>query len=345
MSTGTVLVIGARGVLGHAVTRAFERAGWSVLRGSRRPTGDPRDRLVDLDRPDTVAAAIAEADVAVNAVPDPALPAEEAVLERGGKVVNVAAPPAVAGRALRRRARNPRGTAVLNAGLAPGVTNLIAAELLAEHPEADEIEIALTISMSGNSGRGGGAFLHRGLTTHARHDTTEIPFPEPFGPRRAVAFAEDEDGWLGAVACGRPVRTYVAFAERVPHHALLVMNRIGVMSLLPRVAFVTGRTKEPAHDSDEPIAEHVAVLRGGRRLGTRTVRVDGDYRGTAAVSVVLANALRDGDVAAGCFDPDELFTLAELEPELAAGGIRVGGRTPVRRSRAQHPRGRPLRAR
>jgi saccharopine dehydrogenase-like NADP-dependent oxidoreductase len=34
----------------------------------------------------------------------------------------------------------------MNAGLAPGVTNLVAAERLRAHPEADDLEIVFTLS-------------------------------------------------------------------------------------------------------------------------------------------------------------------------------------------------------
>jgi hypothetical protein len=47
---------------------------------------------------------------------------------------------------------------VLHAGLAPGVTPLVAAELLARHPEAETLEVALTLSAQTTSGRAGAEF-------------------------------------------------------------------------------------------------------------------------------------------------------------------------------------------
>jgi nucleoside-diphosphate-sugar epimerase len=47
----TVLVIGVRGVLGTALARAFEDAGWRIVRGVRRRDG-ARGAVVDLDRPE-----------------------------------------------------------------------------------------------------------------------------------------------------------------------------------------------------------------------------------------------------------------------------------------------------
>jgi dTDP-4-dehydrorhamnose reductase len=74
-----VLVIGAHGVLGSALVRAFEDAEWRVVRGVRRGDGAPGCRVVDLDRSETVAAAIAGVDLVVNAVPHSGLTAERVV--------------------------------------------------------------------------------------------------------------------------------------------------------------------------------------------------------------------------------------------------------------------------
>jgi hypothetical protein len=323
--TRSVLVIGAQGVLGGLIARAFEAAGWDVLRGGRRPDGEPGLRLVDLDRPDTVTAALEGVDVAVNTVPDTSMTAERAVLERGGALVNVSALPVAAVGALRDSGRDRRGTVVVNAGLAPGITNLVAAELLAAHPEADAVELALTFSAAGVNGRAGREFSHRNLTAVRRHRTAAIPLPEPFGERRCLEFAETERGWLGAVADGMTVRSYACFAERGLHRTLLALNRVGAIAPLTRVAVAAGRGGAPREPSREPVAEWIAVLRGGERVAARTVEAAGDYGSTAAVTAILAGSLLDRGHAApsGCFHPEELFELGELEPRLRGVGIEI----------------------
>ncbi len=58
-------------------------------------------------------------------------------------------------------------------------TNLLAAGLLARHPEADEVELVFTISVKGSAGPAGG---HPDwLTATKRHRTTVVRLPEPFG--------------------------------------------------------------------------------------------------------------------------------------------------------------------
>jgi hypothetical protein len=168
---------------------------------------------VDLDRPETVAAAIAGVDLVVDPVPHPELAAERLVLREGGALIDVSMRPAAACRRLREETTGARGTVVLNAGRTPGVSNLVAADLLAAHPDADAVEIAFSFSGGGVSGRAGGASLHRHLTSARRHRTAVISFPAPVGPTRCLRVAESEDGWLGDLAGRRAVATYARFSR------------------------------------------------------------------------------------------------------------------------------------
>ena len=99
------------------------------------------------------------------------------------------------------------------------------------------------------------------------------------------------------------------------------------MGGIPRAAFVAGRNRVPSEPTTEPIAEWVAVLRGGERLASRTVEGRGDYRSTAASTVAFGEAvlaLRNGeDSRAGVFAPEELFTLEDVRPAFELQGIRI----------------------
>ena len=68
-------MLGAQGVLAGAVVRAFVDARWRVVRGVRRRDGVGGSAFVDLDRTDTVGAAIAGVDLVVDPVPHPYLAA------------------------------------------------------------------------------------------------------------------------------------------------------------------------------------------------------------------------------------------------------------------------------
>ncbi len=318
--TNRALVIGASGVLGTLTVGAFGAAGWRVRSGVRRPGRGQVE--IDLDRPGSVTGALDEDELVVNAVPHPGLLAERHVLAHGGTLINISALPAAAARSLRAVAAGARGTVLMNAGLAPGVTSVVAADMLRLHPDADELEIVLTVSTTIARGPAGADFLHRGLTAVGRHRTVRVPLPAPFGERRCVGFGEGDAGWLGGMAEGRLVRLYVCVAEPAAHEHLLAENAAGTMRALPRSLFrsIDGRGGE------EPVAHWIAALRRGRRLSARTVECRGDFLSAARSTLVFASVLAHRP-RAGCFSPEEICALADIEPALGSAGIAVRARS------------------
>jgi hypothetical protein len=313
-----MLVLGGRGVFGTMIAEAAQAAGWTAIRSSRRAYAGFCH--VDLAEPQTLDKVIDEADVVVSTVPDEQLVAERMVLDRGGLLINVSAMAASAAARLRREPGPPRGTVLMNAGIAPGLTNLLAASLLARHPEADEVELVFTVSVKGSAGPAGG---HPDwLTATKRHRTTVVRLPEPFGRRRCLGIAEQHNGWLGAIAAGKTVSTYLCITERHMQRALLTVNAAGLIGRLPRAAFTTTPVLEP---TAEPIRHWIAVRQRGTLLAASTLRCRGDYQSAAAATVLTAGQLtgHDNPLPAGVLLPEEVLTIGELEPTLAEAGITV----------------------
>jgi hypothetical protein len=319
--TNRVLIIGAHGVLGRLMVDAFADAGWAVRSAARRAR--PGQVRVDLDRRDSIEAAVRDDELIVNTVPHPDRLAERHVLEHGGTLINVSAAPAAAGRSLRAVAGDARGTVVMNAGLAPGVTTIVAADLLRHHPDADGLEIVYTLSSTTPRGRASVDFIHRGLTTVARHRTAVVPLEEPFGERLCVGFDEGDAGWLGGIAEGRIVRQYVCLAEPAVHERLLELNGAGRVNELPRSLIGPRRPLTDARGHDEPVAHWVAAIGAGRRLGARSVTCRGDFLHAARGTVVLADALLAQAPRPGCFDAEEIWTLSQVEAGLREAGIMI----------------------
>jgi hypothetical protein len=125
------------------------------------------------------------------------------------------------------------------------------------------------------------------------------------------------------------VATFARFSPKVLHSAVLSVNALRLMRALPLAAFVPHRKNSPAELTSESLTEWVAVRRQGRLLEARTITGEGNYRVTAAL--VLAEALLDparrGGARPGCFEPQELFSLPELEANLRQRGLAVN---PVR---------------
>lgn len=319
--TNRALVIGAQGVLGAVMVRAFEAAGWMVRSGARRPRSGQVE--VDLDRRDSIAAAVDEDELVVNTVPHRDLLAERYVLEHGGALINVSDLPAAAARSLRAVAGGARGTVVMNAGLAPGVTTIVAADLLRMHTDASELEIVFTLSLSVGRGPASADFVHRGLTAVPRHRTALVRLPSPFGERHCLGFGEGDAGWLGGIAEGRIVRQYVCIAEPALHERLLRLNNAGAMASMPRSLIKSRKQCVDRTTANEAIAHWVAAIRAGRRLGARTVECAGGSLSAARSTVVFADALRSEPPPSGCFNPEEIWTLDGLEGMLRTAGISV----------------------
>lgn len=327
----TALVLGAQGVLGSLLVRTFASEGWEVVRAARRPQAGPDFRLVDLDRPETVRRALDGVDVVANPVPDERLAAERVVLEHGPALVNVSAAPAAPGWELKRETRSANGLVLIHAGILPGISSLVAADLLRSHSDADELELALMLSAGGTSGKSGAGLIHRHLIAARRHRTFRAELGGPMGSRTCFEIGPEERGWLANdVVADRTVRLGVYFRGRPLQALFRGLNSLGVVSGVPRFAFVAGRGRVPDEATSEPIAEWVAVRRGGERLAARTVEGRGDYRMTALSTVVFAEALlelRAGEPPrVGAFAPEELFTLEQLRPTLERRGFTITDR-------------------
>lgn len=322
-SAKAVCVIGAQGTLGSTIVGEFESAGWRVHPAGRRADRRAHFRHLDLDRPETVTSAIKDIDLVVSAVPHPGWTAERIVLSQGGILVNCSDLPARVAPAVAATAEEPKGTVLINAGLAPGVGNLVAAKLLAEYPEADCVELAITAYARETAGKAAGEFAHRALTSRRHHRVIKLPMPMPFGELKFIQVAEDEDVGMGAVAGHRRNETYLGFADPPINLAARAINRMRLMSVLPRAAFLLGRGGATEEASRHPCAIWIGVRRGGKRLGASILECEGDYRTTAASARVFGEALLERPARPGCFNPEDLFSFEDLLPALGEVGLQV----------------------
>ncbi|MFE3757750.1 hypothetical protein ACFXO9_25880 [Nocardia tengchongensis] len=278
------------------------------------------------------------ADLVVNAVPDSGLVAEGMAMATGRRIMNLGTAPHSSARNLRIRAAQQMqsGAVLLNAGLFPGVMNLVVAELVRQYPEADEIEIAICLPLSGMSGPAGVNFVHENLTTIGRHGvydyrsprhaTLAVPFPDPIGRKKCFGFAERDRGWISGVAGARPIRSYAYVDQRWLHSMILALNPLGLLPYVPKAPFLIRRRTVPQSPSAEPIVHWVSVKKNGVRLAARTVECSGVYRHAASASLVLAEGFLRAATHSGltgCVNPEEIFSLGELEGLLAKEGIRV----------------------
>ena len=321
----SVLVVGAQGFLGSFLARAFADEGWRVTRAGRRPESGADFRLVDLDRPGTLRDAFASVDLVVSTVRHPGLHAERTVLGQGPILLNLDDLPATERAALKRETPNPGGLVIDRCGLY-GVAMLALAELLREHPEADQVNYGFIVSTAEKGGRAGGALMHRLLSGRRRLPTESFRLVAPFGQCRALEAGPESESLLREIAGERDIRLYLCFAPAFVNRAMLALNALGLASRLPLAAFTAGRSRPPAEPSRQLTCHWVETRRGGRVLASRIVSGEGDYRMSVSVTMVVADALLSGERARprrGLFGVDQIVMLGEVSAALAKRGIAV----------------------
>ena len=321
-------------MLGRVVAACFERSGWKVLRGARgRGTGDGFVEI-DLDHPDSLRSVVSGSDLVVNTVMHRPMAAEMAVLENGGLLLNVAAPPRECRAAVYGSVpSSARGIVALNGGCVPGLSNLVAADLLRRNPDADVIEIVITFVAEGTSGRSAREWVHKYLTAEPNHGTFVVPLPSPYGRRTCLHIADEERGWLEQLSGDFQTRVGACFLERSVDTGLRTLNRLHLMTRIPRALFVdpprfisTHAGEVSAEPSHDPIAYWVGCLREGRRLGANTIEGEGDYLMTAAAALALGERLlakRDQGCPPGAYSIEELVSIDEVTSALERQGVRV----------------------
>ncbi|MGL5444233.1 MAG: hypothetical protein ACRDDJ_17390, partial [[Mycobacterium] stephanolepidis] len=237
---------------------------------------------------------------------------------------------------LRNQHLNAPGTVVLNAGLAPGVTNLVADELVAyDRYWKGQITIAVPLPWNGYRGTGGIRLVHSNFTTSGRHgaysgshDAVTISFPDPIGETKCIGWSERNDGWVQRLAAGRMVRAYCYIDNPRLNSLIVRLNKRGILGRLPLWPFLKFQHEYEA-PTEEPVSIWVA-LKTPEFQQSRIITCNGWYLSSAKAAEVMAAQLFHSEHLAGrgCLDSSEAFTLAELRGGLEDCGVKVSEHTP-----------------
>jgi len=324
-----VLVIGAQGALGRLCAAPLRRAGLKVIRAGRRPEKADDFLLVDLDEPDSVPEACADADLVISMVNDRSRTVERFVLREGGTMFTIIVSPEDRA-ALKALGEGAEGLVVTDVGLGPGVTSLVFKDLLAAHPDADGLENAGTFSMREPAGRGTVEdFSHPALTSVHRHPTAIVDFPKPFGRLRCLEFTDPEAaiGLIGNLAERVPVRNYGYTLEWWAREPVMALNALGVISKLPLSLLTLNAERQAGSTVAKPQCHLCGVSRDGHRLAASAVTGKGNFVMTAAAIATCAKVLLDrkdqGGIPSGVLGVDDVFDLAEVRAGLEAQGITI----------------------
>ncbi|GAA1465621.1 saccharopine dehydrogenase [Nocardiopsis exhalans] len=297
-----VLVLGGYGAVGAPTVAALREAGHSCVVAGR----DPRraERVVDLAEPGLLGyqEALNGVDAVVNAsgAEDPDL--VTAATGQGAAFVD---PTATPGYVSRIEQLEPRAPVLLSVGLAPGLTNLLAADL----PGKEPIELGVVLGSGERHGAAATAWslglLGRSFadpaTGEAVRNLTRGRVLDMPGGRRRLFRADFSDQHTLTRDLGRPVRTYLGLDSAAATRVLSLLAR------LPGAGALRGVRRVPHLPGSE---EWVLVATSaGRR---RWARGRNQSRGTAVVTAWAAG-LTEG-LPAGVHHLHEVAALADLPP-------------------------------
>lgn len=273
-----VLVLGGYGAVGAPTVAALRSAGHSCVVAGR----DPRraERVVDLAEPGLLGyrEALDGVDAVVNAsgAEDPDL--VTAATGQGAAFVDPTATPGYVSRIERLE---PRAPVLLSVGLAPGLTNLLAADL----PGREPIELGVVLGSGERHGAAatswslgllGRSFPDPATGRPVRNLTRGRTLELPAGPRRLYR-ADFCDQHTLTRDLDRPVRTYLGLDSARATLALSLLAR------LPGVGALHGVRRVPHLPGTDAWA--LVAASGGHR---RWARGRGQSRGTAQVTAWAA---------------------------------------------------------
>lgn len=315
-----ILVLGGYGAVGAGISADLRSRGHDVIAAGRDATR--ADQVVDVADRDGYRRAVAGLDVVVNAAgaEDPT-PAWIAAEERAA-FVDISATTSYLDAVERLR---PQAPILLSVGLAPGLTNLLAAAVNAD--AAGPIDIALLLGAGERHGAASTAWTYALLGRRfedaasggwVRNFSRPRTFRLPTGVRRRLYRADFSDQHVLTRDLKVPVRTFFGLDSRVATAALALLTWVPGASRAPQGLHVPG--------SDRWLA--LAVARDGT---TRWAAGRGQSHATA---VMTAHAVEVAAAAPpGVHHLHQLMTLDDVP---TGRGIRVG---PVENPHADGGRG------
>ncbi|NKY88610.1 saccharopine dehydrogenase [Nocardia veterana] len=272
------VVLGGYGAVGGRLVTALRGRGATVVAAGR--DGARADAVVDLTEPHLrrYRAALAGADVVVNASgdEDPELAAVAGA--HGCAFVDITASARYVD-ALRRLP--PVAPILVDVGLAPGLTNLLARAVYDEAP--GPIDLAVVLGAGERHGAAATEWTYRLLGRHFRHDGRRIRnfteaerfrLPGDRAPRRLVRLDFSDQHTLTA-ELNVPVRTYFGLDARWASAALAIATWLPGASKVPRGVHLPG-------------TDRWIVLARGRDGTTRWARGQGQSRATALIAALAA---------------------------------------------------------
>jgi hypothetical protein len=326
------VVIGAQGTLGAFVANELKVRGWDVLRTGRRPESARDFRRIDLSDRGTWGNTFSEAQLIISTVPHEKLLLEQHVIEAGGLLLSPATVPRVALEALEASQHNAQGVVIPHAGLTPGLSNLLAADLLEANPDAVELAVGLTFKALGASGQAGRKWVFRLFAEGGVLPVHGVRLPAPLGSRLCVSADLSVEGWFSSKVGPSVQRLEFCIVERSIDALLRGLSSLHLTTLFSRVA-ESAYLRKIQTPTDEQIYQWVWVRQPSGAPKGWLISATGDYRSTAIAVRIFAEAAcrlhADSRLPRGLVRLQEVLKMNDVRTEFAASGISILAWTPA----------------
>ena len=293
------LVLGGYGAVGARIVAQLRAGGSVALAGGRDPAR--ADRVIDIADASTLRAALSDIDVVVNAAgaEDPDL--ATLITDHGAALVDITASSGYVA-ALERL--DPRRPVLLSVGLAPGLTNLLAAAVHAAAPGPVDLAVLLgagerhgAAAVAWSYGLLGRRFRDPGTGGLVRNYSQPRQLDLPGQGRRRLYRADFSDQHVLTRDLQVPVRTYVGLDSRLATAALAALTWIPGAASAPRGLHLPG-------------SDRWLVLARARDGTSRWATGRGQSHATAVLAVTAARAVTG--LTAGVHHLHQVLTLADV---------------------------------
>ena len=326
-----VLVAGGYGAVGGLFSRALaEETGFKVVVAGRSADKAARKaaeiggegRRLDLDDPATWETAVQGVDCVVMCMDQHSTHLVEFVFARGIHYIDITASDWFF-RAV-ERLEPVRSAALLSVGLAPGLTNILAAHCVARLEHVDEVKIGLLVGLGDRHGDAGLEWIADQLFDPGRKGGG-APVTFGFGQGRRMAHRVDFSD-QHAVARTLPVRaaeTRMAFESRLATWALFRIAGLFAGNRFARSALLAAVRRLHIGSRMCNVSVHAHGRSGGHRA-VASVHFAGEVETVITARLAAAQTalfLRRRRPTSGVWHSNEIFSAKEILQVIADRGI------------------------
>lgn len=330
MTRPAILVVGGYGAVGQELCRDLARHGLLPVVAGRSPEKgaalaqrlSTSSRRLDVDEPPTWPAALAGIGMVVMCVDQTSTGFVRYLFDRGIHYVDLTATDGFF-RALEALPPPDRSAALLSVGLAPGLTNMLAAAIAAAFDRPTRVDIGLLFGLGDSHGSAGLDWMAARIFDPARpRSPRRIDFGRPWGLRTAHVVDFSDQHALTRRMPSAVVTTRVAFDSRLATAVLFGIStwlgRSAVFRRLVRRSFSAVRLGSKAVN----VTVEARGLRGGI-LHRATVRYRGEdeSRTTARVASLMIRLFLAGRPPHGIQHSHDAFDCQHFLAALRAEGI------------------------